>query len=155
MRREEKYPGIPEGIPGLASLAAAMPAGRGDGPEYLEEALKDIEREVGALGEDDLGPPREEAFEPELNHRPRLTGRGKSPQRGKRLVKPEEAERAALTPQQRLLILNTWRRSGLPAGDFAAPSIRCMPGRNGSRNKDRRGSWISRGARDLAANSPS
>jgi transposase InsO family protein len=40
--------------------------------------------------------------------------------RGRRLVKPEQKERVVHTPQQRLLILDTWQRSGLPAGDFAA-----------------------------------
>jgi transposase InsO family protein len=40
------------------------------------------------------------------------------PVRGKRLVKPEDAGRVSLTPEQRLLILDTWRRSGLPATDF-------------------------------------
>ena len=39
--------------------------------------------------------------------------------RGKRLV-PPAAPPTALTPQQRLLLLDTWQRSGLPAGDFAA-----------------------------------
>ena len=38
---------------------------------------------------------------------PRLT-----PSRGKRLVKPEDAGRVSLTPEQRLLILDTWLRSG-------------------------------------------
>src|SRR6516164_3598085 len=47
---------------------------------------------------------------------PRLAGRGRH---GKRLV-PEPAEqRPPLTPQQRLLILDAWARSGLPAADFA------------------------------------
>ena len=48
---------------------------------------------------------------------PRLGGRPK----GRRLVKPDLGLKAvsALTPEQRLLILDTWRRSGLPAGDFA------------------------------------
>jgi transposase InsO family protein len=35
-------------------------------------------------------------------------------------VKKCDAKAAALTPQQRLLLLDTWQRSGLPAGDFAA-----------------------------------
>ena len=47
---------------------------------------------------------------------PRLVGRPK----GRRLVPAEATKHAALTPQQRLLLLDTWRRSGLPAGDFAA-----------------------------------
>ena len=37
--------------------------------------------------------------------------------RGRRLAKPEQTE--SLTGAQRLLLLDTWRRSGLPAGDFA------------------------------------
>jgi hypothetical protein len=35
------------------------------------------------------------------------------------LVQPQE-QPAPLTPQRRLLLLDTWQRSGLPAGDFAA-----------------------------------
>ena len=44
-----------------------------------------------------------------------------SARRGRRLVKPEDAAAAKInvSPQQRLLILDTWRRSGLPAADFA------------------------------------
>jgi transposase InsO family protein len=44
-----------------------------------------------------------------------------SARRGRRLVKPEVAAAAKInvSPQQRLLILDTWRRSGLPAADFA------------------------------------
>jgi len=47
---------------------------------------------------------------------PKLAGRGKA---GKRLVADPAPERLPLTPQQRLLILDSWIRSGLPAGDFA------------------------------------
>lgn len=38
---------------------------------------------------------------------------------GARLVKPEDARQIRLSPVQRLLLLDTWERSGLPAGDFA------------------------------------
>ena len=48
--------------------------------------------------------------------RPLLAGR----RPGRRLVKPPEVKQPALSPQQRLLLLDTWRRSGLPAVDFAA-----------------------------------
>ena len=40
--------------------------------------------------------------------------------RGKRLVKQPETPATPLSGEQRLLLLDTWRRSGLPAGDFAA-----------------------------------
>src|SRR5262245_40001743 len=46
--------------------------------------------------------------QPEVPHRRR---------RGRRLAKPSDSE--SLTGAQRLLLLDTWRRSGLPAGDFA------------------------------------
>ena len=41
--------------------------------------------------------------------------------KGPRLAKPEPAGKSSanMTPEQRLLILDTWRRSGLPAADFA------------------------------------
>jgi len=63
----------------------------------------------------DESPFPEEPFE-EVR-RPRLVGTGTS--KSRRLVKPEESPHAAMTPEQRLLILDTWQRSGLPAGDFA------------------------------------
>ena len=47
---------------------------------------------------------------------PLLAGR----RRGRRLVKREAEPGPALTAEQRLLLLDTWRRSGLPARDFAA-----------------------------------
>jgi transposase InsO family protein len=50
-----------------------------------------------------------------FGQRPLLAGR----RRGRRLVQPQ-AKPQPLTPQQRLLLLDTWQRSGLPAGDFAA-----------------------------------
>ena len=50
---------------------------------------------------------------------PRPRGPRRSP-KGRQLRLPEEAKRHTFTPQQRLLMLDTWRRSGLPAQDFAA-----------------------------------
>jgi transposase len=47
---------------------------------------------------------------------PRLPGR----RRGRRLVKKDPLAATPLTAQQRLLLLDTWQRSGLPARDFAA-----------------------------------
>jgi transposase InsO family protein len=52
---------------------------------------------------------------------PRLGGGNRRTGGGKRLVKAAagDTKGLSLTGQQRLLILDTWRRSGLPAGDFA------------------------------------
>lgn len=66
-------------------------------------------------------PPAETA---QQERQPRmLLGRGKGGprRRGPRLVKPEIIQQAktTFTVEQKLLILDTWERSGLPAGDFA------------------------------------
>jgi len=53
-----------------------------------------------------------------LDRAPCLSGPGR--RRKPRLAAPDEPERASVTPEQRLLILDTWQRSGLPAADFAA-----------------------------------
>jgi transposase InsO family protein len=45
---------------------------------------------------------------------------GAAPRRGPRLVPGKALPVPPLTPQQRLLLLDTWQRSGLPAADFAA-----------------------------------
>lgn len=52
---------------------------------------------------------------------PTLAGRRPgAPRRGRRMVAPEEVGgQPQLSPQQRLLVLDTWMRSGLPAGDYA------------------------------------
>jgi transposase InsO family protein len=41
------------------------------------------------------------------------------PARRRRLTRPTATPACSLTPPQRLLLLDAWRRSGLPAGDFA------------------------------------
>ena len=46
---------------------------------------------------------------------PKLTGR----RRGRRLVKRQEGERKTLGAEERLLLLDTWKRSGLSGPDFA------------------------------------
>jgi hypothetical protein len=58
---------------------------------------------------------------------PRLTGRIKGV-RG--LRRPEEILPAGVNAEQRLLILDTWRRSGLPSGDFSFPIIPARRSRN-------------------------
>jgi transposase InsO family protein len=103
-RSEVVSPGA-EGIP--TSLAAAIPE---EDPVDTSAGAR-----AGSAPTDDE-PFLEEPFEEA--RRPRLTGMGKA--NGRRLVKPEESPQPAMTPEQRLLILDTWQRSGLPAGDFAA-----------------------------------
>jgi transposase InsO family protein len=110
---------IPEGMSPLALLA---PATQVPAESSVQPAAPPIEAgPPDELAETVDSFPEEESFpeEPfEEMRRPRLTGKGKG--KGRRLVKPEEPPQPAMTPEQRLLILDTWLRSGLPAGDFAA-----------------------------------
>lgn len=99
---------------------ASPPAEAEDsGDEALaDEGLCPNERDGGLLPNegDDRDFPKE-PFEEAL-HQPRLGGRGTA--KGRRLVRSEGSPQPPMTPQQRLLILDTWQRSGLPGGDFAA-----------------------------------
>lgn len=93
---------------------AGSPIAAASGPELpSSDALQAAELADDFLDEE---PFPEEPFE-EPMRKPRLVGMGKG--KGRRLVKPAESPQPPMTPEQRLLILDTWQRSGLPAGDFA------------------------------------
>lgn len=47
-------------------------------------------------------------------------GLGGGQAKGRRLSRAPRKPHVSLTPEQRLLLLDTWQRSGLPAGDFAS-----------------------------------
>jgi len=85
------------------------PAGSGgeEPPLAVPVDVAELARELG------WSPPAGEAIRADV---PRLDGRHK----GRRLARPVQTPPPSLGPQQRLLLLDTWRRSGLPAGDFAA-----------------------------------
>ena len=74
---------------------------------------------ITELPADDL--PDEELVLSAPSHVPPLLGRRPgAPRRGRQTVSPElSGGQAQLTPQQRLLVLDTWMKSGLTAGDFA------------------------------------
>ena len=86
-----------------------------------EEELTEVPQDQGEFDElDEALTPGPEREEQELRI-PFLTGRRKgAPSGPKRLVKKDEPARPPFTPQQRLLLLDTWQRSGLPANDFGA-----------------------------------
>jgi transposase InsO family protein len=90
-----------------ASSVPPLPGVEPCAPVQAADQLGDAYREDGQLPE--------EPFEEPLRV-PNLTGQ----RRGRRLVRPEEPQRSApLSAEQRLLILDTWLRSGLPGSDFA------------------------------------
>lgn len=84
---------------------------------------EDVHGDVRApeLGPSLVEPGEPFAFGTPEHPEPPLAAR-RQQQRVKRLVRKEEeaAARREWTPAQRLLILDSWRRSALPAGDFAA-----------------------------------
>jgi transposase InsO family protein len=76
-------------------------------------------REAESGGEDPVGDAGSSAEEPdEAEIEPRIPLRSGEVKR-RRLVRKDNQPRIVLTGAQRLLLLDTWRRSQLPAGDFA------------------------------------
>ncbi len=102
---EDAAPATPasSSAPGPASSRPGGPADDADGVSAgaAEDATADAGDELRSLG----------------GWRQPRPGR---PPRGRRLVPKDTPARPTVTPQQRLLLLDTWQRSGLPAGDFAA-----------------------------------
>jgi transposase InsO family protein len=103
--------------PDMAARAEGVPV-EGEGPELLAVLPEEGSQPEGVEdvpAEDPDMPPDEGEL---VKTCPRLLG---GPKRGvKRIVKPPEAKPEGMTAESRLLILDTWQRSGLPAGDFAS-----------------------------------
>ncbi len=108
-REERQGQGAPEGAPLLAPLAGlARPSSESPPTPPEPEAEGPVDQ---AVCEE---PASAEPFGGAVDL-PRLRPMSK----GQRLVKKRTAPKPGMGPEQRLLILDTWRRSGLPAGDFA------------------------------------
>src|SRR5687767_11445003 len=111
----------PTGVPDSGSRNP--PAPHGEPPAQVSGGAA-----VGRSGdrfESQAGPElgaAEPFFEPEkIGTAPQGTyPRSVSPRSRRRTYRKPEWEREDRTPQERLLLLDTWRRSGLPAGDFAS-----------------------------------
>jgi transposase InsO family protein len=107
----------------------------GGGAAYREAENPPAESEEGVEEQEALAPgdydcPQEEALEEQIDPEqapeeetplslPNLAG-GRRRKRQPALVKPQDLTKTNASPEQRILLLDTWRRSGLPAGDFAA-----------------------------------
>ncbi|HVX15395.1 MAG TPA: DDE-type integrase/transposase/recombinase [Pirellulales bacterium] len=106
-----------ESAPGVAQQPGGAVVGRAQRsePERSEGERSGARPTTAAApvpGPDETPTPDTDEF---LTSRPKLVGRG----RGRRLVKKDATPTPALSAEQRLLLLDTWQRSGLPAGDFA------------------------------------
>jgi transposase InsO family protein len=97
---------------------AAPPAGAADDILEVVPDPEDDILEVLPEAEDEVREVVPESDRPADGPCP--TPRLDSPPRGRRLVKNDPPAAASLTPQQRLLLLDVWNKSGLPAQDFAA-----------------------------------
>jgi transposase InsO family protein len=99
-QQQAGVPRPPTGVGGCHD-PSSNPAGDGDAPCLLEDNTVIVDPPLN----DDA-----------LSQLPPLA----RPRKGRRLVPKDAPKPTPLTPEQRLLILDTWQRSGLPAGDFAA-----------------------------------
>ena len=100
-------PASPSGTPLSASPSSGfIRRSMGEDPDAADAAPADLEV---LAGQDQrlVGPPSDRPLS------------GRSRQRGRTPTKPVQSA-PPLLPEQRLLLLDTWQRSGLPAGDFAA-----------------------------------
>jgi transposase InsO family protein len=100
----------------LSPEALAGPKGASVSREGTEGEAENGSGPTALRGED---PPGEEAATEVVRERHFQRPAAKGVKHGRRLALPQEAPREPPTAQQRLLILDTWQRSGLPAGDFA------------------------------------
>lgn len=123
-------------VPEAGGLHPESPKGNNDQWQNAPEEPIDFDAEAEALAEEDMTDvPPEQGESDELDEAltpgperedqelriPFLAGRRKGARSGpRRLVKKDEPARPPFTPQQRLLLLDTWQRSGLPANDFGA-----------------------------------
>ena len=108
-REERLGGGAPEGAPLLAPTAGQASPASGSSPPTLQP--------------DAEGPADQARYEKPGSTEPFAGPVGpprlRPTKKGQRLVKKPAAPKLQVSPEQRLLILDTWRRSGLPAADFS------------------------------------
>ena len=111
---------VPQAPPELAgpTVEAGSAGLKATATPPAPEASPALASQDGVFGGEEV--PYEEQQEDDVQPRvPRLVGGG-GHTRGRRLVKPaEEPARSSVSPEQKLLILDTWNRSGLGGGEFA------------------------------------
>ncbi len=103
----------PAARPAEGDLGPGRRGGFAAGASASEESVEKERLDAEALGEAPSGAVSDDAAPPLP---PNLVAR----RRGGPLRKRAESRSISTTPEQRVLLLDTWQRSGLPAGDFAA-----------------------------------
>src|SRR6266849_1938180 len=121
LSREESVVGAEPFSPGVAGAASGAEQGRS--PSGAEDAAPATPA-ASSAGDGGSGSAGADETADAADGLHGLGGWGQPrpgrPRRGRRLVAKDTPAPAAVTPQQRLLLLDIWQRSGLPAGDFAA-----------------------------------
>jgi transposase InsO family protein len=123
-------------VPDAGNVQPESPQSNNVSAPMASEEPIDFDAEAAALAEEEASgvPPEQDDIDeldealtpgPEREDQdfrmPFLAGPRKGKRNGpKLLVKKDAPARPAITPQQRLLLLDTWQRSGLPANDFAS-----------------------------------
>lgn len=128
---QQMYSDSNDGILPVVPSPASDVTDSHDEDDYGEEEFGKDDYDESVTGEDrdDPDDPHQQleehsrdepaAAEPEVELEQIVAPPAVRRRRTRQLVKPEHAARAAYNPEQRLLLLDTWRRSGLPAKDFA------------------------------------
>ena len=107
-QKKERAPGTELERSGSEVAGASSAGGTGGDLEFLG-----YEEDVGySAPEEDDNPP---VTKPKL-----LSPKGGPKNRVPSLVKPENAKRRVYNPREKILLLDVWTKSGLPAKDFAA-----------------------------------
>ena len=104
----------PSGVPHPAAAATDPPAAPPEPPSPPPTQ----EPTAGECSGDFSGPVEEPSEAPAVEPPWRIPFGGQ--RKGRHLTKKPDVPSSPLDPQQRLLILDTWKRSGLPGGDFGA-----------------------------------
>jgi transposase InsO family protein len=119
---EQNAPEVPAGGAGIKAVDSIDAVGVINSPASIESrhvagSAEDIRSPDQIVSAGDIEPTdvRQPGDFGEVSARRLLAG----PRKGRRLVRPEDSPRTSFSPPQRLLILDSWQRSGLPAGDFA------------------------------------
>jgi transposase InsO family protein len=113
-RREERREGERSEPDRSDDRSGAPSAGARPGCSPAAACLDELGEREEWDGEDDGGNGGDGDVDPVFRRAP-----PGSPRKGRRLVKPEATRSPTFTPEQRLLLLDIWKRSGLAAGDFA------------------------------------
>jgi transposase InsO family protein len=115
---EQREPAVSEHVPEQTNVPFEQDVPPAAASSLRAQAAAESPAESSPVGEAEQATGengwQEPSFDAGLPRKP-MAG----PRKGRRLVRREDSARTPFNAEQRLLILDSWQRSGLPAGDFA------------------------------------